>query len=153
MDMIKEYGQVLELRGDDAMVKFMRTSACGRCHACGMLSSQNEIVVSVPNTLDAAEGDRVGVRIRMRKALGASAIAYAFPLVMLILGAFVGWLLSGVWHIFAGVDVTMALCALGFAVIAFPLMRLAAPLYKRQVTNVYDMTEVVRMDDHGTQQP
>ncbi len=151
MDMVKEYGRVVELRGGDAMIKFMRTSACGKCHACGMLSSQNEIVVNVPNTLGAEEGDRVGVRIRMRKALGASAIAYAFPLLMLILGALVGWLLSGVWHVFAGVDVTMALCALGFAVLAFPIMRLAAPLYQRQVTNVYDMTEVVKRDGNHIQ--
>ena len=146
MEMIKEYGQVVELRGSEAMIKFMRTSACGRCHACGMLSSQNEIVVSVPNTLGAEIGDRVGVSIRIRKALGASAIAYVFPLGMLVLGAFVGWLLSAVWHVFAEPDVTMALCALGFAIIAFPLMRLAAPLYKRQVTNVYDMTEVIKPD-------
>lgn len=153
MDLVKEYGYVVELRGGDAMIRFMRTSACGRCQACGMLSTQNEIVVSVPNTLGAEQGDRVGVSIRMRKALGASAIAYAFPLVMLILGAFVGWLLSAVWHVFAGVDVTMALCALGFAIIAFPLLRLAAPLYKRQVTNVYDMMEVVKPDGSRIQQP
>jgi sigma-E factor negative regulatory protein RseC len=146
MDMIKEHGFVVELRGGDAMIKFMRTSACGRCQACGMLSTQNEIVVNVPNTLGAEKGDRVSVNIRMRKALSASVIAYAFPLVMLVLGALVGWLLSAVWHVFAGTDVTMALCAIGFAIIAFPIMRLALPLYKRQVTNVYDMTEVVKPD-------
>jgi len=153
MDMVKEYGQVVELRGGDAMIRFIRTAACGRCHACGMLSTQNEIVVSVPNTLGARAGDRVAVRIRMRKALGASVIAYAFPLLMLVLGALAGWLLSAVWHVFAEVDVTMALCAIGFAVIAFPLMRLAAPLYRRQVTNVYDMAEVVRPDGSRAEQP
>lgn len=142
METMKEYGRVVAIEGRDAMIKFVRTSACGRCHACGMLSAQNEIVVSVPNTMGAEAGDRVAIDIRMKKALGASAIAYVFPLVMLILGAFVGWLLSGVWHVFKSADVTMALCALIFAALAFPLMKLASPLYNRQVTNVYTMIEV-----------
>ena len=131
MDTMKEYGRVVETKGDVAMVKFIRTSACGRCHACGMLSTQSEIVVAVPNTLGAKPGDRVAVNIRMQKALGASALAYVFPLFMLILGAFFGWLLAGVWHVFEGVDVTMALCAVIFAILAFPLLRLARPLYSR----------------------
>lgn len=142
METMKEYGRVVAIEGDDAMIKFIRTSACGRCHACGMLSTQNEIVVGVKNSLGAKVGDRVAVNILMRKAVSASVIAYVFPLLMLILGALAGWLLSAVWGVFEGVDVTMALFALGFAVIAFPLLKLASPLYKKQVTNVYTMAEV-----------
>lgn len=144
METMKEYGRVVAIKGGDAMIKFIRTSACGRCHACGMLSTQNEIVVGVQNSLGAKVGDQVAVNILMRKALGASVVAYVFPLLMLILGAVAGWLLSAVWHVFEGVDVTMALCALGFAAIAFPLLKLASPLYKKQVTNVYTMAEVKR---------
>lgn len=139
---MKEYGRVVAIEGADAMIKFVRTSACGRCHACGMLSGQNEIVVNVPNTMGAEVGDRITINIRIKKALGASAIAYVFPLVMLILGAFFGWLLTDVWHVFKIADVTMAICAIIFAVVAFPLMKLASPLYSRQVTNVYTMEEV-----------
>ncbi len=149
MDTMKEYGLVTGVKGDIAMVKFIRTSSCGQCHACGMLSTQNEIIVAVPNTLHAREGDRVAVSIVMKKALGASAIAYVFPLAMLILGAVFGWLFSAVWHVFSGVDVTMALCALVFAVLAYPLMRLASPLYSKKVSNVYTMVEVVRYDESG----
>jgi sigma-E factor negative regulatory protein RseC len=147
MDTMKEYGRVVDVKGDIAMVKFIRTSACGNCHACGMLSTQSEIVVAVPNTLGAQPGDRVAVSIRMKKALGASAIAYVFPLFMLILGAFIGWLLSAAWGIFEGVDVTMALSALVFAVLAFPLLRLARPLYSRRVSNVYTMADIKNSDE------
>ena len=149
---MKEYGRVVTIEGSDAMIKFIRTSACGRCHACGMLSTQNEIVVNVPNTMGAEAGDRVAINIRMKKALGASAIAYVVPLVMLVLGVFVGWLLAGVWHVFKSTDVTMAICALIFAALAFPLMKVASPLYSRQITNVYTMIEV-RKPGEGTQQP
>ncbi len=139
MDNLTEYGQVVEIKDGVAHVKFMRTSACGKCHACGMLSTQNEIVVQVNNEYDAAVGDLVAVSIRMKKAMRASVLAYVFPLVMLILGVFFGWLLSAQWQVFANTDTAMALCAIIFAVLSFFLLKLAAPLYNKSVGNVYRM--------------
>ncbi len=139
MDNLTEYGRVVDIQGGVAHVKFMRTAACGKCHACGMLSTQNEIVVQVDNDADAAVGDLVAVSIRMKKAMRASVLAYVFPLVMLVLGVFVGWLLSAQWHVFQNVDTTMALCAIIFAVLSFFLLKLAAPLYNKSVGNVYRM--------------
>jgi len=139
MDSLTEYGQVVDIKGDIAHVKFMRTSACGKCRACGMLSTQNEIVVQVKNEYDAAMGDMVAVSIRMKKAMGASVLAYVFPLLMLILGVFVGWLLADVWHVFSNTDTTMALCGIIFAVLSFFLLKLASPLYNKSVGNVYRM--------------
>jgi positive regulator of sigma E activity len=66
-------------------------------------------------------------------------LAYVFPLLMLILGVFFGWLLADVWHVFQNTDVTMALCGLIFAVLSFFLLKLAAPLYNKSVGNVYRM--------------
>ncbi len=141
MENLTEYGEVTEIKGSVAHVKFTRTSACGRCHACGMLTNQNEITVQVENELDAAVGDQVAISIRIRKALGASALAYVFPLIMLVLGVLVGWLLSGVWGVFANTDMTMALCGLGFALLSFVLLKIAAPLYNKKVSNVYRMVD------------
>ena len=141
MNNIEEYGEVVDVNKGVAHVKFMRTSACGRCQACGMLSSQNEIVVQVDNELNASVGDRVAVSIRIRKALGASALAYVFPLFMLVLGMLLGWLLSSVWGVFKSPDLTMALFGLGFVLLSFVLLKFAAPLYNKQVTNVYRMVD------------
>lgn len=141
MDNLTEYGEVTEIKGSVAYVKFIRTSACGRCHACGMLANQNDITVQVENELNAAVGDNVAVSIRIRRALGASAIAYVFPLIMLVLGVLLGWLLSGVWGVFANSDLSMALCGLGLALLAFVLLKIAAPLYNKKVTNVYKMVD------------
>ena len=131
----------MDIKGDVAHVKFMRTSACGKCHACGMLSTQNEIVVQVKNEYDAVVGDKVAVSIRMKKAMGASVLAYVFPLIMLILGVFLGWLLTDVWHVFQNADTTMALCGIIFAVLSFFLLKMAAPLYNKSVGNVYRMLD------------
>lgn len=134
-----EYGEVVDIKDGIAFVKFHRSSACGRCGACGLLSTQNEIVVDMSNDLGASIGEYVSVEITMKKALKASAIAYIVPLVMLILGVFFGWLLSDVWGVFANTDVTMALCGIIFAILSFLLLKLAYPLYNKTVTNVYQM--------------
>lgn len=139
MDNLTEYGRVVKVEGGVAHVKFVRTSACGKCQACGMLSTQNEIVVQVDNECGAAVGDLVQVSIRMKKAMRASVLAYVFPLAMLILGAWVGWLLSAQWHVFHNADTAMALCAVIFAILSFFLLKLAAPLYNKSVGNVYRM--------------
>ena len=141
MNCIEEYGEVVDVNKGVAHVKFMRTSACGRCQACGMLSSQNEIVVQVDNELNVSVGDRVAVSIGIRKALGASALAYVFPLFMLVLGVLLGWLLSSVWGVFKSPDLTMALFGLGFVLLSFVLLKFAAPLYNKKVTNVYRMVD------------
>lgn len=141
MDQMQELGQVVDIRGGKAYVKFTRTSACGRCQACGMLSTQNEIVIEVPNEMDASVGDMVAVSIRSKKALSASALAYLFPLVMLIVGVVLGWLLGSVWGVFAEPQMPAALFGLGFAALSFVLLKIAAPLYNKNVSNVYRMVD------------
>lgn len=139
MNDLTEYGQVVKVAGGVAHVKFVRTSACGKCQACGMLSTQNEIIVRVDNDCGAAVGDLVQVSIRMKKAMRASVLAYVFPLAMLILGVWVGWLLSAQWRVFENADAAMAVCAVIFAILSFFLLKLAAPLYNKSVGNVYRM--------------
>ena len=140
-----ETGQVVDIQENMAHVKFMRTSACGKCKACGMLAHQNEIVVEVEDTLGVQVGERVAVKITSRKALKASAIAYAFPLLMLILGVVLGYLMGDVWHVFENTDMAMALGGLIFAILSFLLLKLAAPLYNKTVRNVYAMVST----EHG----
>lgn len=137
-----EYGQVVEIKNNIAYVKFRRTSACGSCKACGMLSGQNEIIVEVANDLNAKIGDLVEVNIKMKKAIKASAIAYVFPLIMLIMGVFFGWLLTDVWHVFENTDMTMALGAIIFVLLSFLLLKFASPLYNKTVKNVYTMVNI-----------
>lgn len=137
-----EYGLVVKIEDQTAFVRFIRSSACGKCKACGMLSTQNEIVVEVPNDIGARVGEYVEVSIVMRKAIKASAIAYLFPLVMLFVGMLFGWLLTDVWHIFANRDSLMAICALIFAVSSFFLLKIASPLYNKTVRRVYTMVGI-----------
>lgn len=134
-----EYGEVVEVTDGIAHVKFCRTSACEKCGACGLQSNQYEIVVEMPNELDAAVGDLVSVSIKEKKALKATIIAYIFPLIMLFVGVLAGWLLSSVLGVFSDPDITMAVCAIIFAVLSFLLLKLTYPLYNKTVSNIYAM--------------
>lgn len=142
MNDITEYGEVIKTDGDTAHIRFKRSSACGRCRACGMLSNQSEIVVQVSNTMGAKAGDLAAVSIRIQKALRASALAYVFPLAMLITGVFAGWLLSSVLGVFENADLAMAFLGVLFAVLSFVLLKLAAPSYNKSVSSVYKMVDV-----------
>jgi len=143
---MNEYGLVVKNENGVASVQFRRSSACGKCKACGMMAGQNEIIVEVPNDINARVGQLVEVNIVMKKAIKASAIAYIFPLFMLVLGAVLGWLLTDIWSVFANRDVTMAICALIFTALSFLLLKLAAPLYNKTVKRVYTMVGV-KMDN------
>ena len=142
-----EYGLVIKIEDQTAFVRFIRSSACGKCKACGMLSTQNEIVVEVPNDIGARVGEFVEVSIVVRKAIKASAIAYLFPLIMLFLGMVFGWLLTDVWHIFVNRDSLMAICALIFVVSSFFLLKIASPLYNKTVRRVYTMVGIKQDND------
>ena len=147
MKSMNEYGLVVKIEGGTAFVQFRRTSACGKCRACGMMAGQNEIIVEVPNEINAKVGQLVEVSIVMKKAIRASAIAYIFPLVMLALGALLGWLLTDIWGVFANRDIAMAISALIFAALSFLLLKLAAPLYNKTVKRVYTMVGVKDKND------
>ena len=136
---MNEYGLVVKIEDKNALVQFRRTSACGKCKACGMMAGQNDIIVEVPNEINAKVGQLVEVNIVMKKAIKASAIAYIFPLIMLVLGAVLGWLLTDIWNVFANKDVTMAISALIFTALSFLLLKLASPLYNKTVKRVYTM--------------
>ena len=144
---MNEYGLVVKIEDGIAFVQFRRSSACGKCKACGMMGTQNDIIVEVPNEINARVGQFVEVNIVMKKAIKASAIAYIFPLVMLFAGAVFGWLLTDIWGVFDGKDVTMALCALIFAALSFLLLKLASPLYNKTVKRVYTMVGVKNEND------
>ena len=142
-----EYGLVIKIEGKTAFMRFIRSSACGKCKACGMLSTQNEIVVEVPNDIGARVGEYIEVSIVMKKAIKASAIAYLFPLIMLFAGVLFGWLLTDVLHIFANRDPLMAICAIIFVVSSFFLLKIASPLYNKTVRRVYKMVGRKEADD------
>lgn len=136
---MKEAGLVLETWDNKAKVQFNRTSACAKCKACGMMAGQSQIVITAQNALHAKEGDRVEVQFATKNALATSAIAYLFPLAMLILGVILGFMIP------APMDRQpfAAIMGIAFTAVAFLILKLANPYFKRKFTNIYEITNIL----------
>lgn len=145
--MMNESGLVTRIEGDTAFVKFERTSACAKCGACGMLSGQNDITVSMVNLLHAKAGDRVQVQFTTKNALQSSAIAYIFPLIMLFVGVGLGYVIPQ--DIFAVPDVLAALLGIIFAAAAFLILKLLNPYFKKKFSNVYTMIKIIEESEQN----
>ena len=138
---MREAGEVIRSYDGYADVLFNRTSACGKCHACGMLSGQNSITVKAVNSLGAVAGNRVEVEFTTKNALGTSAWAYLFPLGMLFLGLILGFNLP------IGADmereVFAALMALIFVVVGFVILHAFNKVFRKKFANIYSITKIV----------
>lgn len=139
---MKETGRVISIDGREASVLFKRTSMCAKCGACGMGSTQDNITVSMPNVLGAAVGDEVQVQFTSRNALASSALGYIFPLLMLLIGILVGYQLPPIGNL--APDILAAIGGLAFAALAFVILKLLDPFFRKHFANVYTMTEILR---------
>jgi sigma-E factor negative regulatory protein RseC len=138
-EIMKEAGLVLETAGSEAKVLFNRTSACGKCKACGMAAGDNQIVVTAKNSVGAKKGDNVEVQFTSRNALLTSAIAYLFPLAMLIVGLVLGFLIP----VPMDRQAFAAIMGIALTAAAFLILKIANPFFKRKFTNIYEITNIL----------
>lgn len=92
----EEIGVVAGLADGQVTVHFERSSACGKCGACGMLSeSSKTMVLTMDDPGGLAVGDRVRLVMRQQYFMLSTLLLYAVPLAALILGVAVGYILWG----------------------------------------------------------
>ncbi len=71
----------------------MRTGACEGCSSkasCGTANSQEEMIVTVKNTLDVEKGDQVVIGLETKPILFLTFLLYVFPIILLTAGALIG---------------------------------------------------------------
>jgi len=91
--MLKEYGIVVELENQFAIVKTIRQNSCGHCAAnkgCGTASlstffGQKANYVKVVNKLSAKVGDQVIIGLQEQALLKSSLMLYLLPLFFLFI--------------------------------------------------------------------
>lgn len=99
---MEELAEVIETRGNKALVKVKKYSACSKCDKdCGMAGASHdtgEIDVEITNSMDAEIGNYVKLGLGEKSLVIASIIVYLFPLLSLIGGYFLtNWLASTIW--------------------------------------------------------
>ncbi len=136
-----EAGDVVKLSGETAYVRFKRGSACGKCSACGMLKDMSEHVIDVNNSVHAGVGDKVLVEFATKHGLASSAIAYIFPLIMLVLGVILGYIIGNAW--FSDPQVVAAIAGIVFTALAFFTIKLIEPILKRRVAGTFKLIKII----------
>lgn len=139
--MIRELGEVIDLKGKTAKVKFKRTTSCGNCTACGMRKDDTEVVINVLNTKDVKVGDLVDIEIETKKALVSSAIAYLFPLLMLIVGVALGYMVVNKGIISGDKEIMGAIFGIGLTFVSYLIIRNLEPVFKRKFKTAYKMVK------------
>lgn len=121
--MMKENAHVVAAKGGRAIVKTLRSEACGSCgaqSACHAMGGSKEMEVEVINPVGAKAGDKVELELPESSFVKASAVTYLIPLTFLMTGAIVGYYLSGVFG--WSQDASSALLALAGVAAAFPVV-------------------------------
>ena len=93
--MISEQGIVQEIKAGTAIVKIQKSAACNHCESKGSCDISNrEMIVEVYNELGATAGDLVEVSVPEGAIIKLSLLVYFFPVIALLIGAFLGNYLS-----------------------------------------------------------
>lgn len=107
-------GQVIKSENGNCTIKFSRLETCKSCSQCSHASK--DTIIELPG--DYAVGSIVEVYMPDNQFLKASAIAYVFPLLMLILGLYVGSSISEK----ESVTAISAFISMGFALLVINIV-------------------------------
>lgn len=132
-------GTVTELNDGMATVVFKRSKACGDCHACVSFGT-DQAQTELKNTLGAKVGDRVSIELHSGSIFKASLILYGIPLAALLIGAVIGNTISNLFT---------AIIGLGAAAVAFLIIRLLEPKFRRMGEFNPLMIEIVGHEETG----
>jgi positive regulator of sigma E activity len=89
-----EYGSVVSVNDDAAVVEMGMHGACKKCGLCQTSSGGKTVLLLARNAAGAAVGDAVEVEISPGRVLAAAFVVYLIPVVMTVIGFAVGSALS-----------------------------------------------------------
>lgn len=87
-------GIVERLEGKYAHVRIMREEMCGDCHACDMMGERKKCEIKCINQVQGQVGDVVEVDGSSNQFLKATGLMYGLPLIGLLVGLGIGYILT-----------------------------------------------------------
>jgi len=90
-----EIGQVLSVKEDLVEIALNRPDACGHCNACSIGVEKEATVLEAENGCHAKVGEMVEISLEESQFLLAVVIMYILPLIGLLSGIIIGYLLGG----------------------------------------------------------
>lgn len=89
-----ETGIVIKQKENYVTVKLERREACAKCRACTAGFETKDMIIEAENICHAQEGDQVEISLEQSNFLKAVLIMYTIPLISLLSGLGVGYLIS-----------------------------------------------------------
>lgn len=129
-------GLVTWTDGERAKVRFLRSQQCAHCGAC-LTAGEGEMEVELTNSLGAKVGDRVRVSLAPKRVVQASLLAYAVPLVLLLLGVWIGSRIGELYALLLGV----AGCGVGYLTLRMIDRGRAKQVFQPRIEKILASTE------------
>lgn len=146
---MNEYGEIIELKNNEAVIMVRRSSACGKCGACQMGPGSDEMLLTIPNILNGRVGDFVELELASSQLLKASAITYLIPLAALILGVILGYVFGPDYGF--NPELAGSLIGLLFTALSFFIIRAMEPKFKKEHNFSPQMINIIKMEQKGEQ--
>ncbi|NDL67610.1 SoxR reducing system RseC family protein [Anaerotalea alkaliphila] len=89
-----ELGQVMEIKGNHAIVRLERQEACAKCQACTLGTEVKDMILETENLCGAKVNDIVEVSLDEGNFIKAVAIMYVLPFLGLVAGLGLGYLIG-----------------------------------------------------------
>ena len=109
--MVTETGKVIEIKGDKAVVRFERKTACDNCKMCLMRKKDMHIDMPMENKVGAKVDDSVVVEIKKGNLTFAAALVYGVPLLVMVLAVVIAYLLDAKEYVIGIVAVAAGVLA------------------------------------------
>ncbi len=126
---MEQFGEVITVENDTALIKVRKHAACHQCGRCSISITGGEPldpVVEVENIIGARVGQIVKITVESKKLLFASFVVYLVPVLFLILGIALGPWLVDITGLAPGVksgDMVGLAAGLVFMVVVFFFIR------------------------------
>ncbi|GAA0724494.1 SoxR reducing system RseC family protein [Clostridium malenominatum] len=134
---MNQVGYVSSVNGDKVNVMFKRMSGCGdSCATCSGGCESPPLLLDMDNTLLAKPGDVVEVTMEDNTFFKLTFFAYALPLMFMLLGIGVGYILTKN-------ELTSAFSGLGFLAISYGILRIVNNNHKKNHKESVSLVRII----------
>lgn len=142
-------GIIVQKKGENAILKMQKHSACAGCGACSMADEKMNLNVEAFNEAGGNVGDLVEVQLNAPDLLKAAFIAYSIPLISLIVGVVGGIKLLEMLSYTGNIEAAGGTAGAVLMVISYALIRMNEKKFKKSGKYSPVIVNVIQKNDYN----
>lgn len=145
---MNQRGYIIELvDGTTAKIKMQKHSACAACGKCASSTDKKDIIVEVDNNIGAKVGDYVEVNMDSVNVIKAAAIVYIVPLIALLGGTIVSYVIFNFIDIGMNKEVLSGFIGIVLTIISYLLIKSKDRKFRESRNYIPIITKVINTID------